>query len=189
MSFDASQVYQPAEDTFLLIRAALAEVKPEDSVIEIGTGSGAVAGAVQKVAPKTLGVDINPHAVSHAREVNGVDAIRSDLFSAVCGKFDLILFNAPYLPTLPEERIDDWLEYALDGGVSGRDVIERFLPDAVSHLTDSGRILLLISSLTGLSETIALCEACGCSAEVCAEEEVEDCEMLYVLRIVPAPVL
>ncbi|HJJ74513.1 MAG TPA: 50S ribosomal protein L11 methyltransferase, partial [Methanocorpusculum sp.] len=120
MSFDASQVYQPAEDTFLLIRAALAEVKPEDSVIEIGTGSGAVAGAVQKVAPKTLGVDINPHAVSHAREVNGVDAIRSDLFSAVCGRFDLILFNAPYLPTLPEERIDDWLEYALDGGVSGR---------------------------------------------------------------------
>ncbi|HJJ86939.1 MAG TPA: methylase, partial [Methanocorpusculum sp.] len=37
MMFDASQVYQPAEDTFLLIRAALAEVKPKDSVIEIGT--------------------------------------------------------------------------------------------------------------------------------------------------------
>jgi len=34
-----------------------------------------------------------------------------------------------------------------------------------------------------LPETIALCEACGCSAEVCAEEEVEDCEMLYVLKI------
>ena len=62
-------------------------------------------------------------------------------------------------------------------------VIERFLPEAVSHLSDFGRILLLISSLTGLPETIALCEACGCSAEVCAEEEVEDCEMLYVLKI------
>ena len=99
------------------------------------------------------------------------------------GRFDLILFNAPYLPTLPEERIDDWLEYALDGGVSGRDVIERFLPEAVLHLTDGGRILLLISSLTGLSETISLCESCGCSAEICAEEEVEDSEMLYVLKI------
>jgi hypothetical protein len=67
--------------------------------------------------------------------------------------------------------------------VSGRDVIERFLPEAVLHLTDGGRILLLISSLTGLSETVSLCEACGCSAVVCAEEEVEDSEMLYVLKI------
>lgn len=186
MSFDASQVYQPAEDTFLLIRAALAEVRPEDTVIEMGTGSGAVACAVQKKAPKTFGVDINPHAVSHARVINGVDAIRSDLFSAVSGKFDLILFNAPYLPTLPEERIDDWLEYALDGGISGREVIERFLLQAVSHLTENGRILLLISSLTGLSETISLCEAIGCSAEVAAEEAVEDNEMLYVLKILRA---
>ena len=185
MSFDASQVYQPAEDTFLLIRAALAEVKPEDSVVEIGTGSGAVASAVQAVAPKTIGVDINPHAVAYARAVNGVQTVRSDLFSALSGKFDLILFNAPYLPTLPEERIDDWLEYALDGGVSGRDVIERFLPQAVSHLTDSGRILLLISSLTGLSETESLCAEHGCSSAVCAEEEVEGGEMLYVMKIVP----
>ena len=99
MTFDASQVYQPAEDTFLLIRSATAEVHADDVVIEIGTGSGAVAGAVQKIAPKTLAVDINPHAVAHAREVNGVTAVRSDLFSAVSGKFDLILFNAPYLPT------------------------------------------------------------------------------------------
>lgn len=187
MTFDASQVYQPAEDTFLLIRSATAEVHADDVVIEIGTGSGAVAGAVQKIAPKTLAVDINPHAVAHAREVNGVNAVRSDLFSAVSGKFDLILFNAPYLPTLPEERIDDWLEYALDGGISGRDVIERFLPQAVSHLTEKGRILLLISSLTGLSETVSLCEANGCSAVVSAEEEVEDKEMLYVLKITRKP--
>lgn len=186
MSFDASQVYQPAEDTFLLIRAALAEVKASDVVVEIGTGSGAVASAVQAVAPKTLGVDINPHAAAHARAVNGVSAIRGDLFSALCGTFDLILFNAPYLPTLPEERIDDWLEYALDGGVSGRDVIERFLPQAVSRLSEGGRILLLISSLTGLTETVALCERFGCTAAVCAEEAVEGAEMLYVLRIVRA---
>ena len=183
MSFDASQVYQPAEDTFLLIRAALAEVRPDDVVVEIGTGSGAVASAVQKAAPQTIGVDINPHAVAYAHAVNGVETLRSDLFSAVSGKFDLILFNAPYLPTLPEERIDDWLEYALDGGVLGRDVIERFLPQALSHLTDTGRILLLISSLTGLLETVSLCAAYGADAAVCAEEEVEDGEMLYVLKI------
>jgi len=42
------------------------------------------------------------------------------LFSGLSGPFDLIIFNPPYLPTLPRERIDDWLEYALDGGPTGR---------------------------------------------------------------------
>ena len=48
------------------------------------------------------------------------------------GLFDLIVFNPPYLPTQPEERIDDWLEYALDGGVDGRAVITRFAPSPAS---------------------------------------------------------
>lgn len=182
-AFDASQVYMPAEDTFLLAAAAAAVVRPTDRVIEIGTGSGYVAAAVQKMAPMTIGVDINPHAVLYAHEVNGVDAVRSDLFAAVSGTFDLILFNAPYLPTLPEERVDDWLEYALSGGESGREVIERFLPQAVLHLADEGKILLLISSLTGLDEVKEMCRALGCSAEVAAEEMEEDGEMLYVLKI------
>ncbi len=38
----------------------------------------------------------------------------------------LFCFNPPYLPTQPEERINDWLEHALDGGLNGRVVIERF---------------------------------------------------------------
>ncbi|MDO5845559.1 MAG: methylase, partial [Methanocorpusculum sp.] len=144
---------------------------------------GYVASAVQKIAPHTVGVDSNPHAVSYAHEVYGVDTIRGDLFSAVSGEFDLILFNAPYLPTLPEERLDDWLELALSGGESGREVIERFLPEAVLHLAPEGRILLLISSLTGLDAVRGLCRAAGCTAEVADEEREEDGEMLYVLRI------
>lgn len=183
MTFDTTQVYEPAEDTFLLIRAALAEVKSTDTVIEIGVGSGAVSAAVQNVSPRTIGVDINPHAVAFARKNNHVETIRTDLFSGIQKKFDLILFNAPYLPTSPEERIDDWLEYALDGGVTGREVIERFLPDAVAHLSESGRILLLISSLTGLLETTELCKREGCVAECVAEEAVDDGEILYVVKI------
>ncbi|HJJ48944.1 MAG TPA: methyltransferase domain-containing protein, partial [Methanocorpusculum sp.] len=118
MSFDPGQVYQPAEDTFLLIGAALAEVRCSDFVCEIGCGSGAVSVAVMGRCGGLVAVDINPHAVACARE-RGVDAVLGDMFSPF-GEgvlFDLILFNAPYLPTLPEERVDDWLEYALGGGV------------------------------------------------------------------------
>ena len=123
MDIDTTQIYFPSEDTYLLIKAALAEVKPNDRVLEIGTGSGAVAKSLTEITPQVLAVEINPHAAKYAHEINGIEVIRGDLFKPLCGEFDLILFNAPYLPTTPEERGDDWLEYALDGGPSGREVV------------------------------------------------------------------
>ncbi len=183
--FDASQVYMPAEDTFLLERSALLEVCKTDRVLEMGTGSGRIAASVQTIAPYTLAIDINPHAAAYAREINGVETLRGDMFTALSpvAAFDLILFNAPYLPTEPEDRMNDWLEYALDGGRTGRAVLERFLPAAVPHLTKTGRILLLISSLTGLAEVQEMCRTVGCRTEIIAQEKEEDAETLYVLRI------
>lgn len=122
------QVYPPAEDSHLLLRAALREVRPTDRVLEVGTGSGYVAASVLGRAANVVATDINPHAVECAR-ARGLAAVRTDLFAGLSGPFDLVLFNPPYLPTLPEERIDDWLEYALDGGPTGRAVIERFVAD------------------------------------------------------------
>ncbi len=183
MDIDTTQIYFPSEDTYLLIKAALAEVKPNDRVLEIGTGSGAVAKSLTEITPQVLAVEINPHAAKYAHEINGIEVIRGDLFKPLWGEFDLILFNAPYLPTTPEERGDDWLEYALDGGPSGREVVERFLHEAPPHLSTFGRILLLISSLTGIDEVLKICHAEALIALVVAEERQEDGEMLYVLRI------
>ena len=112
------EVYAPAEDTWLLLRAAREECRDGERVLEIGCGSGAVSGALCQRA-RVLATDINPHAVQEARD-RGVEVLRTDLFSGICGQFDLILFNPPYLPTDPDERMDDWLEYALDGGPDGR---------------------------------------------------------------------
>lgn len=173
----------PAEDTFLLRDAALSEVLPDDSVLEVGTGSGEIAATVSRVAKRTLACEINPHAAFYAHEVNGVEVVRCDLFSAVSGKFDLILFNAPYLPTMPEERMNDWLEYALDGGISGCDTVFRFLREAPAHLKKGGRILLLISSLTGEEMVIRFAEECGFSAVAAAREREDDGEELIVLKI------
>ena len=181
MPHDPSQVYTPEADTWLLLDAARAEVKPGDRVLEIGTGSGLNSAELARVTG-IVATDINPHAVLCAKQ-KGVDVVQSDLFAGIRSTFDLILFNPPYLPTQPYERIDDWLEHALDGGENGRVVIERFSEQVGRVLAPGGRILLLISSLTGLPEVRDLFFKAGFVSEILLKKNVED-ETLYVLRIV-----
>ncbi|MDV2480532.1 methyltransferase [Methanoculleus sp. Wushi-C6] len=174
------QVYPPAEDSFLLLRAALREVRETDRVLEVGTGSGYVAAGLLDRAAAVVATDINPHAVACARS-RGVAAVRTDLFAGLSGPFDLILFNPPYLPTAPEERIDDWLEYALDGGPTGRVTIEKFAADVGRVLSPFGRVLLLVSSLTDPSAVRGLFARAGFVSFIVDEERLEG-ETLYVLR-------
>jgi release factor glutamine methyltransferase len=181
MDYDPSQVYQPEADTYLLLDEAVKEVQGGDRVLEVGTGSGLIAATMRKGA-RTVATDINPHAAVSAHR-QGIDIVRCNLMDALCGEFDLILFNPPYLPTGPHERIDDWLEYALDGGETGRATLERFAAGAGRVLAPGGRILVLISSLTGLKEVKERFSREGYSAEVIREEKVED-EVLLVLRFV-----
>jgi len=175
------QVYAPAEDTFLLRDAALAEVRPDERVLEVGCGSGTVAAALLGRAGSVAATDINPHAVRAARAL-GIETVRTDLMAGVRGPFDLVLFNPPYLPTAPEERLDDWLEYALDGGPTGRETIERFAADVGRVLAPFGRILLLVSSLTGPEEVRKHFAGLGYIVLLAAKERVEG-EDLLVLRI------
>ena len=181
MSHEPSQVYTPDADTYLLLDAARAEVKVGDRVLELGTGSGHIAAEIARVTG-IVATDINPHAVFCARK-KGVAVVQNDLFCGIRGSFDVILFNPPYLPTQPEERINDWLEHALDGGLNGRVVIERFSEHVGRVLAPGGRILLLISSLTGLPEVRDLFFKAGFVSEIILRKNVEG-ETLYVLKIV-----
>lgn len=181
MKYDPCQVYSPESDTMLLLEAARAEVRPGDRVLEVGTGSGLIAAEMARVTC-VVATDINPHAVSCARQ-KGIEVVRMDLVSGFRCTFDLIVFNPPYLPTRAEERMDDWLEYALDGGVNGRLVIGRFARAVGNILAPGGRILLLISTLSGLEEIQVLFSDLGFSAGIISEQVIED-EVLYVLRII-----
>jgi release factor glutamine methyltransferase len=145
------EIYEPAEDTFLLLKAALLEANQFDSTIEIGCGRALISCELAKKVKCILATDMNPHAVRLARDC-GINAIRADLFRGLKARFDLIIFNPPYLPTTTEEKLGGWIDFALDGGKHGRNTIYRFLEQIKDHLSPEGRSLLLISSLTGLKE-------------------------------------
>jgi release factor glutamine methyltransferase len=72
-----------------------------------------------------------------------VDFKLSDLFQNVSEKFDLILFNPPYLAVSEE----DALGKAWSGGECGVEVIRRFLGEAARYLNPGGRIQLVASSV------------------------------------------
>ena len=173
-------VYPVEADTLLLREAARAEVIPGDVVLEVGTGSGTIAAALAATAG-VVATEINPHAAAAAHRL-GVEVIRTDLVSGLCGRFTLVIFNPPYLPTAPGDRIPDWMERALDGGATGREVIARFLHDVGRVLAPGGRILLIISSLTGEAEVERLLEREGYTQEKVRSMEYEG-ETLSVLRL------
>jgi release factor glutamine methyltransferase len=175
----SSQVYPFEEDSRLLLAAARAEYMTGDRILEIGCGGGHISADLSETAD-VLATDISPHAVRASRAL-GIEVIRADLFAGICGRFNLVLFNPPYLPTLPEERCDDWLEYALDGGPDGRSVIARFIRAVGSVLLPGGRLLLLVSSLTGISEVREMMEQAGFTSEIVARTRVEG-EELVVIR-------
>ena len=165
-------VYEPAEDTFLI--AETLDIKPGEMALDVGTGTGLIALLMAKKARFVLGVDVNPLAVELARKnalLNGIRNVEfclSDLFENVSGKFDVITFNAPYLPGEPEEPID----LALVGGETGREVIDRFIREVRDYLTEKGRVYLVQSSITGIEETLEGFEEAGLRADVVARRHL-----------------
>ena len=145
-------VYEPAEDTYLLLEAAWEEVRPTDTVLEVGTGCGVIAKMLAKRARYVMATDINPFAVTNAR-LNGVDTIKADLFGDLDRKFDLVIFNPPYLPA-DEKMPTDWYVKAWDGGPSGKEVILDFVSQVCAYLTKRGKAQIVLSSLTGCRSII-----------------------------------
>jgi len=149
------EIYEPSDDSFFFagfLKNYIKKNKPS-SFLDIGCGSGILAKSVCKFFSKKniLCADINASAVSATRLV-GFKAIKSNLFSKIPKnqKFDLITFNAPYLPEAKHEPKCSKL--ITTGGKKGDEISLKFLKQAKEHLNENGRILLLISSLTPLEK-------------------------------------
>jgi len=181
-------VYQSAEDSFLFAENLTAN--DGDVVVDVGTGCGLLGIVAAKKASRVLAVDINPYAVRCAMENAKMNHVKSkmfflqtDLFAAIKkGKmFDLILFNAPYLPVEYAEK-DSWLEHAWVGGVSGRQVIDRFINDLPRYLKRAGRVLLMQSTLSDVDETLRRFEKCGLKASVVAKCDLPFFESIVLVE-------
>jgi release factor glutamine methyltransferase len=173
-------VYEPCEDSFLLVEAALSIITHSDRILEVGCGSGIISAVIKNnTKARITGIDINPHAAKCTKD-NGVNAIQGDLLSCIRGKFDIIIFNPPYLPTNDEERTSDWINVALDGGSNGRHILDRFLEDAIDHLVEKGRILILISSFTGIDEIKSRMISLGYFVEEICKERYNFEELLVI---------
>ena len=183
-------VYVPAEDSYLL--AENLEIKEDQSVLEIGTGSGIVAMYASRLTDKITVSDINFDACELARknfEANNIENIEilfGNMFEPVeKRKFDVILFNTPYLPTEDDEVIDDTINYAFDGGLNGRKVIDLFLNEVGNHLNDGGIVQMIQSSLSGNEETLEKLDNLGFIAEIKASEHFffEDITLINAYKI------
>ncbi|WP_416841035.1 HemK2/MTQ2 family protein methyltransferase [Haloferax sp. DFSO52] len=174
-----TSVYQPAEDSGLLAQAAIGRVSGR--VLEVGTGSGWVAQQlVQKTDADVVASDLNPHACTQAAEraaklraegERGFDVVRGDLVEPFRDdSFDAVAFNPPYLPEDLEAARDDWMEVALTGGETGREIIDPFLDTVGRVLKPDGVVFLLVSSLTGYDEVLARAKKNGFGHEVVVQE-------------------
>jgi len=142
-------IYEPAEDSYLLQKYVKELVRGK--VLDMGTGSGVQALTALENTKEVIAVDVNAEAVDFVKK-KGVNGIVSDLFDSVNGKFDWIIFNPPYLPEDQNEPEDSKL--ATTGGKKGSEVLEKFLKEAKDYLKPGGKILVLVSSLTGDPEVM-----------------------------------
>jgi release factor glutamine methyltransferase len=170
------EVYEPAEDTFLF--AENLDIQRKDEVLEIGTGTGLIAIYAAQRTRKVVATDTNEHAVkcalknTIANRTYNVELRKGNLFEPVEGeKFDLILFNTPYLPTSPDEKLDEELNAAFDGGLEGRDTIDQFIEQVKDYLNDGGRVQLVQSSLSDNEKTLSKLEELGFKAEITASKK------------------
>lgn len=149
----------PRADTEILVEKALAWMKPGARVLDIGTGSGAIAVSLAKLGrqAQVTAVDVSDRALEIARrnaERNGatVEFVKSDCFSALKGrKYDMIVSNPPYISEdemrglMPEVTREP--ELALFGGADGLDFYRRISREASEYLNEGGCLLFEIGWL------------------------------------------
>lgn len=197
------EVYSPSDDSFLLVECIKKEKLTGKTCLDMGCGSGVESEAMLLSGAKNvLAVDINLNAVKATKkriktQLSGQSKLKvcgshkasalhghflklfkckkSNLFSNVKEKFDIIAFNPPYVPSDSIKWVD------LDGGKNGREVIDVFIPQARKHLNKKGVLLLLITSLNKPTSVKKLLKENGFSVKIVGRKKLFF-ECLLVLK-------
>ncbi len=157
----------PRPETEILVEYVVKSDVSDSKILEIGTGSGAIAVSIAKYKRNSfiLATDISIDALKLAREnavVNDVDKqivfVYTDLFDAISTdyKFNWIVSNPPYIPTDEIDRLSKEIKYepkmALDGGKDGLEIIKEIINNAHNFLASNGRLAIEIGY--GQSESV-----------------------------------
>ncbi|MEV1048282.1 HemK2/MTQ2 family protein methyltransferase [Streptomyces sp. NPDC049916] len=166
-------VYRPQTDTLLLAAALGREgVGAGMDVLDLCTGSGALALHAARLGARVTAVDISRRAVASARLNAALARLpltvrRGDLLRALPGRtFDVVISNPPYVPApgpvVPRYRAGrSW-----DAGLDGRIVLDRICADAAAALRPDGLLLLVQSGLSRPDETLRRLSGSGLTASV-----------------------
>jgi len=180
-------IYQPAEDSYFLskeVKNYLTKIKNKQinqgfKILDMGSGSGIQAQTCKKLEfNNILCADINQKVVEHLRR-QGFKAIKTNLFSNINKKqkFDLIIFNPPYLPEDKREPKNSKINTT--AGKKGYEIIIQFLKQAKSYLSQKSLIFLLFSSLSQPKIIINKAEVLGYKIRLINNLKL-DFEELYV---------
>lgn len=144
----------PRPDTELLVELALQRMPPRGRVLDLGTGSGAIALSIAHSRPDihVTAVDASIEALEVAQEnalrlkLTNAHLLHSDWFSALLGeRFDLVVSNPPYIEDADAHLEQGDLRFeprtALASGTDGLDDIRRIIADAKDHLLNDGWLL------------------------------------------------
>lgn len=156
------RVLIPRPETEELAAMVVSAATTGQSVLDMCTGSGAIAIAVYKELQKNgrpvkvTAVDVSADALALAQEnaeANGAEIkfVQSDLFKRLRGRFDIIVSNPPYIPsaeieTLQREVKDHEPRLALDGGADGLDIYRRIAEEATKYLNRGGTLIMEVGA-------------------------------------------
>lgn len=195
---DLESVYEPSEDSFLLIDAleadleALKATKPV-MCLEIGSGSGIVITALAMALKKHcqsyhLAIDINIDACKISKKTAAenlveVDVVQMDLLNCIRSDsvFDIVIFNPPYVVTSDDEISNEQILFkAWAGGTNGRKVMERVFPKIPDILSNTGIFYLLVIKENDPENILRTFMDLNMVGKIVAERKIRG-EHLYIL--------
>ncbi len=150
-------IYSPEEDSYLMSENLKNEIpnildeNPNIKFLEVGCGSGinlqtALESGIKK--QNIFSCDLNQIAVQHCKKL-GFNSVKSNLFNKISNKkFDLIIFNPPYLPEDKNYSEPKESKVITTAGKKGDEIIIKFLNEAKPFIEENGKIFLITSSLS-----------------------------------------
>ena len=147
------RVLIPRPETEELVAFAAENIKSDDKVLDLCTGSGAIAIALKlKTGATVIASDVSDGALELAAEnaaQNNADVtfVKSNMFGNVTENYDVIVSNPPYIPTQDinglEKSVKDYEpKLALDGGADGLDYYKIIAVDGINRLNAGGKLFL-----------------------------------------------